>query len=104
MWKFANTDTDQNKITITGLMANTKYVFQVRSVNQDQEGKYGPESNDVLTAESLSTSLLDFSKLVNNGIPSKYQLLVKELENSRNIDAKTKQVILGKFFPQCLHL
>lgn len=79
-------------------MANTKYAFQVRSVNQDQEGKYGPESNDVLIAESLSTSLLDFSILDNNVIPPKYQLLVKELENSRNIDAKTKQVILGKFF------
>lgn len=79
-------------------MANTKYVFQVCSVYQNREGQYGPESNDVLTAESLSTSLLDFSKLVLNGIPPKYQLLVKELENSRNIDAKTKQVILGKFF------
>lgn len=103
-WKFAKTDTDQNTITITGLMANTKYVFQVRSVNQDQEGQYGPECKDVLTAESLSTSLLDFSKLVNNGIPQRYQLLVKKLGNSRDIDANTKQVIFGKFFPQCLHL
>lgn len=84
-------------------MANTKYVFQVRSINQDQEGQYGPESNDVLTAESLSTSLLDFSKLVSNGIPPKYQLLVTELENSRNIDAKTKQVIFGKFFLQFMY-
>lgn len=96
-WKFAKTDTDQSKITITGLIANTKYVFQVRSVYQNQEGQYGPESNDVLTAESLSTSLLDFSKQIDNGNPPKYQLLVKELKNSRNTSAKTKQVILGKF-------
>lgn len=78
-------------------MANTKYVFQVRAVYQDQKGQYGPESNDVLTAESASTSLLNFSKQVSNGIPSKYQLFVEELENSRNINAKTKQVVLGKF-------
>lgn len=84
-------------------MPNTKYLFQVQSVYQDQEGQYGPESNDVLTAESASTSLLDFSKQVSNTIPQKYQLFVKELENSRNIDARTKQVILGKFFFSILH-
>lgn len=78
-------------------MANTKYVFQVRSVYQDQEGQYGPESNDVLTAESASTSLLNSSKQVSNGIPPKYQLFVEELENSRNINAKTKQIVVGKF-------
>lgn len=97
-WKFAKTDTDQSKITITGLMANTKYVFQVRTVYQDQEGQYGPQSNDVLTAESPSTSLLDFSKQVRDGNPAIYQLLAKELRHSRNVDAKTKQLILGKVF------
>lgn len=97
-WKFAKTDTDQSKITITGLMANTKYVFQVRTVYQDQEGQYGPQSNDVLTAESPSTSLLDFSKQVSDGNPAIYQLLAKELRHSRNVDAKTKQLILGKVF------
>lgn len=97
-WKFAKTDTDQSKITINGLMANTKYVFQVRTVYQDQEGQYGPQSNDVLTAESPSTSLLDFSEQVRDGNPAIYQLLVKELRHSRNVDAKTKQLILGKVF------
>lgn len=97
-WKFAKTDTDQSKITITGLMANTKYVFQVRSVYEDQEGQYGPESNDVLTAESILTSLMDSSKKVSNGDPPTYRLLTEELRNSRNIAAKTKQLILGKVF------
>lgn len=60
-------------------MPNTKYVFQVRSVYQDQVGQYGPESDDVLTAESLSTFLLDFAKPVSNGIPRKYLQLAKEL-------------------------
>lgn len=96
-WKFTETDDDQNKITITGLMANTNYIFQVRRVFQDQEGKYGPASDDVCTTESLATYLHGIAKQVANGNPNKYQLLVEELKDSRNPDAKTKQVILGKF-------
>lgn len=78
-------------------MANTKYVFQVRGVYQDQEGKYGLVSDDVSTTESLATYLLEFSTKIEEGDPSKYQLLVEELEKSRNTEAKTKQVILGRF-------
>lgn len=78
-------------------MANTKYVFQVRGVYQDQEGKYGLVSDDVSTTESLATYLLDFSTKVEEGNPSKYQLWVEELKHSRNTQAKTKQVILGRF-------
>lgn len=96
-WKSAETGDDQNKITITGLMANTKYIFQVRRVFQDQEGKYGPASDDVCTTESLATYLLEFAEHVANVNPKKYQLLVEELKDSRNPDAKTKQVILGEF-------
>lgn len=96
-WKSAETGDDQNKITITGLMANTIYIFQVRRVFQDQEGKYGPASDDVCTTESLATYLLEFAEHVANVNPKKYQLLVEELKDSRNPDAKTKQVILGKF-------
>lgn len=96
-WKSAETGDDQNKITITGLMANTKYIFQVRRVFQDQEGKYGPASDDVCTTESLATYLLEFAEHVANVNPKKYHLLVEELKDSRNPDAKTKQVILGKF-------
>lgn len=84
-------------------MANTKYVFQVRGVYQDQEGKYGLVSDDVSTTESLATYLLEFSKEVCKGNPSKYQLLVEELKHSRNTEAKTKQVILGRFvFEFCI--
>lgn len=78
-------------------MANTKYVFQVRGVYQDQEGKYGLVSDDVSTTESLATYLLEFSTKIEEGDPSKYQLLVEELEQSRNTEAKTKQVTLGRF-------
>lgn len=61
-------------------MAKTKYVFQVRGVYQDQEGKYGLASDVVSTTESLETYLLTFSEKVTTGSPSKYRLLVEELE------------------------
>lgn len=54
-WTIAETDADQNQTTISRLMANTVYVFQVRGVYQDQEGSYGPANDDVKTAESLTT-------------------------------------------------
>lgn len=95
-WKFAETDVDQNQITIAGLMANTVYVFQVRGVFQDQEGKFGPVNDTVKTAESLATFLLKFSVLVDNSNPPKYQLITQELKQSRNRFGKTRKLILGK--------
>lgn len=65
-------------------MANTKYIFQVRRVFQDQEGKYGPASDDVRTNESLATYLPGFAKHVANGNPQKYQLLVEELKLTKS--------------------
>lgn len=79
-------------------MANTKYVFQVRGVYQDQEGRYGPANENVQTPESLATHLLAFSKCVDKGDPPKHQLLVTELKESRNELAKTKKLILGGKF------
>lgn len=95
-WKFSETDADQNQKTISGLMADTVYVFQVRGVFQDQEGSYGPANDDVKTAESLATYLLRFSINVASGNPPKYQLMAQELKPSRNRSAKTRKLILGK--------
>lgn len=95
-WKLAETDADQNRITINGLMAKKEYKFQVRGVLNDQEGSYGPQSDVINTTESLATALLGFSKLVAKGNPSKYQLLAEELDKSRNPIAKTRKLILGK--------
>lgn len=97
-WKSVATDADQSEISISGLMANTKYAFQVRGVYQDQEGRYGPANESIQTPESLATHLLDFSKCVDKGDPSKHQLLATELKESRNELAKTKKVILGGKF------
>lgn len=94
-WKFAETAADQNEITIAGLMADTVYVFQVRGVFQDQEGGYGPANDTVKTKESLATYLLQFSLSVDNGNPSKFQLLTGELKQSTNSNAKTRKLFLG---------
>lgn len=94
-WKFAETDADQNQITIAGLMANTVYVFQVRGVFQDQEGGYGPANEYVKTSDSLATLLVNFSAPVDNGNPQKYELLTEEHKQSRNPVAKTRKLILG---------
>lgn len=104
-WKFAVTDADQSEIVITGLMANTKYVFQVRGVYQDQEGSYGPANDDIQTPESLATTLLKFSNCICNRDPSIYQLLATELQDSRNTTAKTRKLVLGgRYLYQRIHL
>lgn len=79
-------------------MSNTTYVFQVRGIFQDQEGGYGCENDDIQTTESLATHLKNYSIKVADGNPPTYQLLTKEIKYSRNDVAKTKQVVLGKFF------
>lgn len=92
------TDTDQNQITITGLKANTKYIFKVKGVFHDQEGQYGPANEEIQTKISLALCLLKSAKLVAGGNPAKYELVAPELQDSRNNEAKTKQHVLGKFF------
>lgn len=95
-WKIAETDAAQNQTTISNLLANTVYVFQVRGVFQDQEGSYGPANDDVKTVESLATFLLRSSINVASGNPPKYQLMAQELKSFRNSSAKTRKLILGK--------
>nr|XP_034331954.1 uncharacterized protein LOC117691037 [Crassostrea gigas] len=76
-------------------MANTKYVFQVRGVYQDQEGSYGPANDDIQTPESLATKLLEYSNRIGKGNPSIHHLLATELQDSRNTTAKTRKLVLG---------
>lgn len=77
-------------------MANTEYSFQIRGVFGDQEGQYGPINDDIRTKQSLATTLLDFTVLLDDSTsPSKYQLPVEENKNARNENARTRQLILG---------
>ncbi|XP_062611155.1 uncharacterized protein LOC134273000 [Saccostrea cucullata] len=95
-WKFVETDSDENHVTITGLMANTQYIFQVRGIFGDEEGRYGPVNEDLSTTKSLATMMLESSILVNKNDPSKYQLPVQENQRARNPQARTRQLFLGK--------
>lgn len=97
-WKITETDSDENNIIITGLMANKNYIFQVRGIFGDQEGPYGPVTEDIETTTSLATTLLGFSVLQNStNCPPVYLLPVQENENARNTSARTRQLTLGKF-------
>lgn len=60
-WKFTDTDSDENNINISGLMAHTKYIFQVGGIFGEQEVPYGPANEDIETKMSLATIFLDFS-------------------------------------------
>lgn len=70
-WNYAKTNADESQITITGLMPNTMYIFQVRGVFEDQEGEYGPE-NDEMQTESLDAYL----NKISTGLPSHLHLSI----------------------------
>lgn len=95
-WKFAVTDVDQNQLTINGLMADTTYmyIFQVRGLFNDQEGRYVPANDAVKTNESLATYLLKFSVRITDMNPPKYKLFTQDLKQSRNYVAKTRNLFL----------
>lgn len=96
-WKFIETDSNVNHITVSGLMANTKYIFQVRGIFGDQEGPFGPVNEDIETKKSLAIALLDRSKIQNkSGNLSIHLLPVEENRNARNKCARTRQLILGR--------
>lgn len=97
-WQIAKTNGNESQISITELMADTTYEFQVRGVFEDQKGEYSPANDDVQTIKSLAMYLVDLSTKVTSGNPQKRQLFAEELEKSRNVMAKTKKIILGMLF------
>ncbi|XP_062572630.1 uncharacterized protein LOC134234561 [Saccostrea cucullata] len=76
-------------------MADTTYVFQVRSVTNDMEGDYSEQSDPINIPKSLSTKMLSFSIKIPNTDPVKYQLAAFENREARNPPAKTRQLFLG---------
>lgn len=96
-WKFAESIVAGNYTTVTGLMADTEYVFQVRGLFEDQEGPYSPVSDIIKTKKSLATTLLNFCGKPENSktFPLRYQLPLDENLNARNESARTRQFLLG---------
>lgn len=74
------------------------HVFQVLEVYQNWKGYNGLAIIDLLTDMTRATNILKFATMVSKGNPTVYQILSEELRQSSNLDTKTRQVILGKFF------
>ncbi|XP_062574275.1 uncharacterized protein LOC134236111 [Saccostrea cucullata] len=94
-WKFCNTNNTTNKFTVSGLTADTQYVFQVRSVANDVEGDYSEQSDPINTPKSLATKMLSFSIKIPSTNPVLYQLAAEENREACNINTKTMQLALG---------
>lgn len=77
-------------------MADTSYIFQIRSVANDIEGEYSEPSDAIETTKSLATKMLNFSIKIPNTDPVKHQLMAEENRKARNTQAKTRQLTLGK--------
>lgn len=95
-WKFVETYVEENFIVVKGLMAHTKYIFQVRGVFGDQEGPYGPHSDAIETQKSAGTTLLELCQRLDHNSPSKYMLPIKENKGARSKQARTRQLYLGR--------
>lgn len=81
-------------ITISGLMANKQYKFQVRGIFGDSEGPYSDASDIIETKETLASHFLKLSKACHPN-SSKYIPLVEENLKARNSAIKTKQMTIG---------
>jgi len=94
-WKFIPQEYTSSTVTLTDLKANTKFIFQVRMIKDDEEGMYSEVSDEVFTDVSPGTRLQNFSKLVNSGTPSLYALPLTELREARCVPAKSRKFEIG---------
>lgn len=102
---FFETHSNHNYITISGLLADKQYKFQVRGIFGDNEGPYGPASEIVRTKKSLAANLLLRSeKQSTDSIPVQYIPPTEENLKARNPTAKTRQVIIGIELRVPLHI
>lgn len=100
-WKFADTSIEENFATIQGLMAYSEYVFQVRTVYEEQEGPYGPISDVIKTHKSSATTFMEFCVCLDSSNPPKYLLPTEENLSARNKTARTRQLVLGNIYIFC---
>lgn len=96
-WKFIETESDENCLTVSGLMANTKYAFKVCCVFKDGEEQYGPENDEIETKMSLAKTLVGCSTSHKETSSSIYFLPFKEDVNARNAKVRTRHLVFGKF-------
>lgn len=94
-WKFIETRSNENWLTVSGLMANTKYAFKVYCVFKDGEGQYGPENEDIETKTSLAKKLVGCSTPQKETSAAIHLLPFEEDMNARNVKARTRHLVFG---------
>jgi len=95
MWKILPNEFSDTPATISNLKADTKYVFQVQAVYDDDEGPYSETSDEIVTLQSPATRLLRHSLRVSDGEPAVYALPLTEFRPARNEQAKTRKFSIG---------
>lgn len=93
-WNFTDTNSNENTIRVSGLLANKQYQFQVRGISGDLEEPYSEASDNIETKEGLAAHLLKLSKACHSN-SSKYIPPIKENLKARNAAIKTKQITIG---------
>lgn len=85
------------RFTITGLKANTSYIFKVKIIDDStgKDGQFTEESDPIHTRESPALGVLQKAEQIESGPPKVYQLPIKENISARNKKAKTRKFFLG---------
>lgn len=89
---------DERSFTVTGLLPETAYQFQVRVINYESgiNKPFGPASDIIMSPESATTRLLKKSKKIKDGIRCLYMLPSTEVSCCRNEAFQVRKLTLGK--------
>lgn len=99
-WEYHKDCLSENSFKLEGLEPNSKFVFQVRMILQDEEGPYS-EISDALETLSASRYLLSGSDIwtgnpgQQNEIDKKTLPFVED-KSFRNRSVKTRKLVIGK--------
>ena len=96
-WRFHPELAASSTVTLTNMKSDTCYVFQVRMVNDENEGPYSEVSDTVATIQSAAHKIMDFMydvTIQDVNIPVK-KIPLQENVKTRNEKAKTRKLFLG---------
>ena len=104
-WQRLETKSQDPKAVVTNLRAGTGYVFKVRVVYDDDEGPYGPESEEIRTIQSPALSIRQRSEALlgregNMQTPQRFALSLTEIDAARSDEGKIRGFCIGDFTPE----
>lgn len=96
-WTTHNEQLTKPSVTLNGLKSKSNFVFQVRMVDDENEGPYSEISDPVETIASAAEHLLNDMYDIEN---SKYKVQLKKIKvhenlKARNETGKTRKFVLG---------